>query len=501
MNRAVIAVVAVCVLLPAWGAVTGAQNSPPASASTGAPNAPTPTLTSTPVAPTPTSTPSTSLPPIPPGVPQHFSFGLFNATASQIPSGVPWDLRYQYLVGGVNTGGGWYYWNTNGAYVNNYIAASRAMSLTSSFVYYQILQSEPHYDEYDNLQDPQTMYDYYEDWKRLMQRCAMTGVDVLVNIEPDLNGVMQQHSSNTGDDAARQPARVAASGHADAQGYPDNFRGFYQALAHIRDLYAPRVRLGLDVSNWAAGADIAISLRNDPNYNWQAHATRTANYLNSFGPGFDLLFYSPLDRDAAYYQSNGSNRWWDSNNVTQPTFNTMGAWLGRIVSVTHKRALLWQVPNGNRVYRTMNNSNGHWQDNRAEYFLNEITGDAHIGQWADLGVVGLMFGAGVGSQTHYFDYNNDGVTNPAPINGNDRLSTFPDDDGGYIRLGATAYYAGGTIPLPGSSCIGIAEFNALRRAYGTVLGDPAYNPAVDFNADGRVNSVDYTILRSLYGRC
>src|SRR5213076_722123 len=185
--------------------------------------------------------------------------------------------------------------------------------------------------------------------------------------------------------------------------------------------------------------------------NWSLHATGEATYLNSLGPGFNILFYSPLDRDAAYYQITfGSNRWWDTANVTQPTFNTMGAWLGRIISLTGKRAMLWQVPNGNRLYRSENNTASHYQDNRAEYFLDVAAGRAHMLQWANLGVMGIMFGAGAGSQSHYYDYANDGITNPTPINGNNLVSIYPDDDGGYMRLGIGQYYTTGYMPLPGA---------------------------------------------------
>jgi hypothetical protein len=276
---------------------------------------------------------------------------------------------------------------------------------------------------------------------------------VLINIEPDLNGVMQQHPSNKADDAALQSTSVASSGQADVQAFPNTFRGFYQALAHIRDVYAPSVLLGLDVSQWAAGHDVAVALRDDPAYDWTTHALRTAKYLNSLGTAaqFEVLFYSPLDRDAAYYQAHrGINIWWDDANVKQPTFSTMGAWLGKIVSATGRRAMLWQVPIGNRVYRTMNNTNGHWQDNRPEYFLDPTNGRAHLAEWADHGVIGMLWGAGETTQSHFYDAANDGITNPPAINGNNAVSAYPDDDGGYLRLNLANYYAAGPLPLPGS---------------------------------------------------
>jgi hypothetical protein len=392
------------------------------------------------------------LPPIPAGLPGYYSLGLSNYDADwMLGTGVGWNYRYQYLAGGANTGDGWADWNTpRGQFAVNYINESHRAGVLTFFIYYQILQSAPNYDEYSNLQSASSMRAYYDDWKLLMQKSAQTaspGEHIFIAIEPDLTGVMQQHSTNTNDDAALQPSSVASSGHPDVQGIPNTFRGFYQALAHIRDLYAPNVSLGLDISPW--GADDDITLVRDPSYDWLHHATRTAAYLNSLGPGFQLLFFSPSDRDSAYYQSQGSNRWWDFNNITLPNFNRMAEWTGAIIDQTQKRAMMWQVPNGNRVYRSENNSGGHWQDNRPEYFLNPTNGLAHIQQWADYGFLGMMFGAGVGSQSHYYDLNDDGITNPPPINGNDQMALYPDDDGGYVRLRAGTYLAGTPVPLPG----------------------------------------------------
>ncbi|MBF6614057.1 MAG: hypothetical protein IVW55_13090, partial [Chloroflexi bacterium] len=396
------------------------------------------------------SAPAT-LPPIPAGMPAYFNFGLFNSDVANVPPSTPWDFRYQYLAGGANTGDGWATWsNPPGQYAINYIQDARSRGMIPAFMYYQILQSAPYYDEYQNMQSPSTMYSYFADWKLLMTKSAQAGGGpIVVMLEADLTGVMQQLSTN--DDAATVAASVAASGFPDAAGYPNNFRGMYQAMLHIRDLYAPGVLVTLDASSWGPGDDIVLALRDDPNYNWQLHADRTAAFLNSTGPGFDMISWNPSDRDAAWYQSQGSNRWWDFNNVTQPTFNTMGAWLGRIVQDTNKRALMWQVPNGNRVYRSENNTDGHWQDNKTEYFLNPTSGRQHIQEWANLGVMGIWWGAGVGSQSHYYDAKGDGITNPPPINGNTEVAQYADDDGGYIRLQSDAYYSQGPVVLPGGT--------------------------------------------------
>ena len=165
---------------------------------------------------------------------------------------------------------------------------------------------------------------------------------------------------------------MASSGQADVAGYPNTFRGFYQALAHIRDVYASQRRVGARCQH-LAGHRRRSHLRYATihNYDWAAHATRTATYLNSFGPGYQMLFLSPLDRDAAYYQiTQAATAGGTTPTPTEPKFDTMASWLGMIISQTQKRSMLWQTPNGNRIYRTENNTDGHYQDNRPEYFLN-----------------------------------------------------------------------------------------------------------------------------------
>jgi hypothetical protein len=113
--------------------------------------------------------------------------------------------------------------------------------------------------------------------------------------------------------------------------------------------------------------------------------------------------------------------------------------------------------------------------------LNPVNGQAHISQWANAGFVGLMFGAGAASQSHYFDAQNDGITNPAPINGNTATAAHPDDDGGYIRLNAAAYYQQGTVPLPAAGCtitFSDVPYNAYLFCAGAVsgYGDNTFRP-------------------------
>ena len=94
---------------------------------------------------------------------------------------------------------------------------------------------------------------------------------------------------------------------------------------------------------------------------------------------------------------------------------------------------MWQVPMGNQYFDTMNNTSGHYQDNRAEYIL------GNVASFAAAGVIAVLFGPGNGG-TMNIDAMHDGVTNPAPVSSyecnlcNTHKSSYPDDDGGYLRL-------------------------------------------------------------------
>ena len=128
---------------------------------------------------------------------------------------------------------------------------------------------------------------------------------------------------------------------------------------------------------------------------------------------------------------------------------------------------MWQIPLGNTKMRAMNNTKGHYQDNRPEWFLDE-TARTHLTTYRDAGVVAFLFAGGATDTTCACDAKSDGVTNPAAINGNNIVSepgtgapslsgstlTTPyaaNDDGGYFRWRAWRYYQEGPMLIgPGT---------------------------------------------------
>ena len=154
-------------------------------------------------------------------------------------------------------------------------------------------------------------------------------------------------------------------------------------------------------------------------------------------------------------------------------FRRLARFVGRFSSATGKQIVMWQIPLGNTKMRAVNNSWGHYQDNRPEWFLDDAS-RANLTTYRDAGVVAFLFGGGAGGTTCACNGVNDGVTNPAAINGNNMASeaapagtapssvmrgTIPtlvtpyaaDDDGGFFRWRAYRYYQDGTIPIAGGS--------------------------------------------------
>ncbi|MGE3272564.1 MAG: hypothetical protein AB7P40_27730 [Chloroflexota bacterium] len=372
----------------------------------------------------------------------------FANDAANLMSRAPFGFRYQYLSAGVNTGNGWANWNQDGHFVTYYIQDSVANSVTPVFTYYQIYQSSPGGGSESqavlgNLNNTSTMQAYYADLKLFFQRAgAFPNNKVVLHVEPDMWGYVQQAAGN--DNATSVAAKVASTGVTELAGLPDNVSGLAKAIVRLRDTYAPNVILGYHLSDWGTGTD--ISLQDPSNSQVDQLGDRAGNFYNSLGANFDVAFSELGDRDAGFdqaYNNMGPEAWWDDADFTRHA-----RFLGRFVATSGKRMVLWQIPLGNTRMRAMNNTNFHFQDNRVEKLLDEPT-RARLQTYVDAGVMAFLFGAGHYWATSAIDAANDGVTNPAAINGNNQTSYNSDDDGGYFHNRAAAYYTTGAMSIPG----------------------------------------------------
>jgi len=384
---------------------------------------------------------------------ERLAFGLRNDPTDlnwMVESGVPWAARYTYLSGGVNTGEGWATWTSEpGFYATDYARRTNAAGYVPIFSYYQLQQSRPKIGTtereraYSNLADRATMRDYYRDFRLLMRSLADVGIAV-VHVEPDLWGYIEQARP----EASAVPVSVRSSGDPDVSGEPDNAAGFAQALLGLRDKYAPHVLLAVHASAWGAGPDPVVSTTA---VDAARLARDTAHFLRSLertDRRWDLVFHDVIDRDAALAAGKVAGRsWWDATDQTLPNFARWLVFVRTLSSSLERPIVVWQVPVGNQRFRSMDNSPGHFQDNRAEYFL------AHADLLAASGVAAVLFGPGVDDATWYLDARHDGVTNPPAVSAfgcdrcNTEIATFADDDGGNLRLAVGAYYRSGGVAL------------------------------------------------------
>jgi hypothetical protein len=412
---------------------------------------------------TPTLPGATPTPPpkLPAGT-NHFAFGVDNSPGNaqylndmRTRNGAAFDYRYQYLSAGVNTGYGWETWNSPpGAFATYYIQESARNHYIPVLVYYDLLQShgscdtcaEPQRD-LSNLDNASLMKLYYANWALLMQKIGATHTTTLVIVEPDLWGYMEQSVVNGSNSAASVPASVASSGYSAVAGLPNTAQGFAWALLHLRDRYASNAVLALHASNWATKFD--ISSNTDPNLNVRGLAQKEAQFLLSAGIKGNpagISRWNLLSNDVADHDSGQSGIWWDRTNRTLPNFARYLQFIGALTADTGLHVMMWQVPDGNQYFDTENNSQGHTQDNRAEYIL------GHVADFAHAGIIGVLFGPGNGG-TEYDDARKDGITNPAPISTyecnlcNTHQSQYPDDDGGYLRIFVGQYYKNGAYPI------------------------------------------------------
>jgi len=391
------------------------------------------------------------LPPLPRHWPHRLQLGLTDGPggASALRRSVPFGFRYQYLAGGVNTGQGWATWNTGGTFVDMYVSESAHAHVIPVFSYYMIRQSLPGSNDGDepravlsNLRNKATMRAWFADVKLFMKRAGrFPHTRVVLQVEPDMWGYGEQAAH--GDRASTVPVAVDSSGSGAARGLPDDMRGLARAVVRLRNRLAPNVILGYHASDWGTGVDFAA---NDPSLpETDALGKRAGRFYRSLGAKFDVTFTDWSDRDVGFKRAilgEGPDAWWDAADRARAVH-----FIHTYSRRARQRVVVWQIPVGNTVMRAMNNTWGHYQDNHVQWLLG-ASGRSHLNALMNAGGLAFLFGGGADGTTCACDAQHDGVTNPAPIDGNTRPSYSADDDGGYLRHQARAYYKVGALKLP-----------------------------------------------------
>lgn len=377
---------------------------------------------------------------VPAGLPQHFGVGLAeqNGQTWMKTSGVPFDYRYMYLTKGWDNN--WGFGPLDGSFALGYMNDAAAAGFTPVLTYYQV-NDEVGGGEAQFLAKTQTattMKGYFSDFKLLMQRAKDFGRPVIIHVEPDGFGFLEQQTH----DNPNTPAAIASTGLPELAGLPDTVAGWGLAFLQLRKAVgATNVILAIHVSSWATGVEFATHSVTAPlqpivdqAYAFLGPLGLTANVT---GTTWDLIASDPLDRDADYYVTvQGTNPWWDASDtasINSASFNRFAEWLRLWNQTSGKRSILWQIPCGNSNHLNVFNNGASrqgYKDNRAEYFF--ANGTAHAQKFASVGVVALLFGAGANGQSYY---TNDTWT----------------DGQLFLKSRVAAFYAAGGVPLTGGT--------------------------------------------------
>ena len=413
------------------------------------------------------------------GLPEGLQLGLRDPEhgASALRRSVPARYRYHYLSGGANTGRGWSTWaDGGGSFVTGYVQDSLRNGFVPVFSLYQLQESLPGRDAAEepdrvriNLNDVQAMRAWFTDLRLFFTRAgAFGGSPIVLQVEPDLWGYAQRDAP--GDDLGRVPAQVAATAIPELAGLPDSVAGLAQAVVRLRDASAPNVVLGYQLSMWGTGQDIAYS--DPPDSEVDALAGRASAAYASLHAAFDLVFVEYTDRDAGLrtIREGSTAAWWDDED-----FRRNVRFLSGVSSQIRIVLFMWQVPLGNTLMRAMNNTPGHYQDNKVQWLLGAQR-DEHLEAYVRSGVAAFLFGHAVPQATCACDEQADGITNPEPINANNAASLSADDDGGFARDRISAYYAAGVRGVPAGPVAPPPSAPTPARAAAVAMAAPLDDP-------------------------
>jgi hypothetical protein len=337
------------------------------------------------------------------------------AMEDSVASSAPFDLRYLYLAGGVFDGSGpctscatnctakgtscansgpgciwWGCWQWDqeppGAYVRNFSSTAAGDGQIPMITYYELLQTAGTAEgaaEVAAANDAAIMGRYLADFQFVLEQIG--DARAFVHIEPDFWGYAQHVSS----DPHATPAAVASAS-AECAGFENTIAGLGACMIAMVRAHAPNALVGLHASGW--GTLIDVLNNTNPSLDVAGEAAKLGAFLEECGAtSGDFIVVDPSDRDAAWYEAQGQDRWWDPTNATLPNFTQAFSWATALSESLDLPILWWQVPVGNM---SLENTTNRWQDNRLDYFFD------HMDELTEAHGFAVAYGAGDGEQTH-----------------------------------------------------------------------------------------------------
>jgi len=355
------------------------------------------------------------------------------------------DVRYQYLAGGLPEGAGpcdscamacfskgractngsqcpwWGCFQSDqerpGAYVRTNVAAAEGRFELPMFTYAEFIDGSGANGAgvITAANDSAFLARYFNDFRFALQQMKdgrpSNFHKVILHLEPSIWSLAQQVNNNP----HSLPAAVATANPTDCADQENSIAGFGKCLIAMTRKYAPGVLVGLHGVSFASGTDVLLNT--DPSLDVAAEANKVAAFLVACGAADgDFVATETSDRDSGYYATLGKNTAWDATNATLPNFHQAFAWAKALAEGVGKPIVYWQTPIGNAA---QTNVPDHWKDNRVDYFF------AHTGELVAAHVIGIFFGTGAAPSEH---------------------ATLPETDGDNLINKVRAYTAAGGQP-------------------------------------------------------
>jgi hypothetical protein len=360
--------------------------------------------------------------------------------AKALRARAPFGVRWHYLSGGAGTEGSWDAWRTgDGSFATAYAKDSLANG-TVPFLSYYVLQETPPASQEEKepqkvlkgLADPTTMRAVVRDLRLALTRLGQSTVDAagaggrspVLQVEPDLWGYVQQERGDVDTPAQIQGTDPAAAG------LPNTLTGFAQLVGRIRDQVAPDVLLAYPVSVWGTNKDIVGS---DPDAaQIRTMASSSVRFWRALGRPFDVMTFEYANRDAGYQeQVDGVARadaWWTPDNYARHA-----EYVSLVLKSAKRAGILWQVPPGNTVSKTMTDKPGHYRDDKVQTLLGR-KGRPLLRTYRDAGVAAVLFGSAFPNDT-------------CACVRSDLYAGKGPDDGGYLARQVRRYVKDGPLKL------------------------------------------------------
>ncbi len=356
---------------------------------------------------------------VPAGLPNHFmvgwGVGSYDDTWAK-NSGTKYDVQWSYLSG--QHGQNWYNtWGggaSDGSFLDGMLSTIDGLGMIPGIHLYNMGYGHDGGDSglLTEVQDATWTKNYFTEFKVMLQKIKSFGKPVIIVLEGDSFGMLSLLTKN--DPSTK--AAVASSGLPELAGLPNTIAGFGQAFLALRkSVGVPNVAMGPDTPYYAANGDImnfgpqdTDPLQPHVDYQWSFFGALGVGE-NATGDRFDFSASCPRDADQDY-EMDGRDKWdpSDTASVNKPSINRYAEWL-RLYHVTSGRPwVLHQVPIGNSQMTDTawdkSKSRSGYKDILVEYLFqyedpaSADTRTAHVGQFANAGVIAMLFG-----------FSNDGV--------------------------------------------------------------------------------------------